>query len=252
MRRLGLELFLLASLLLTSNVCFGQVEAPTDPEFLAWPSYCQARFVTLQVGEQTQWAYKVPRVQIELAKREIGEQAFLSIHHACAGSMWLQRARMERDKVRRSFMLNQSITETTYTVLRIPESSPLLPGLYSNLAAANKELGNTDVAIGHLERAIALQPTVPATYVSLGLLYRSLGQLPKAREIFQRGSDATGEQSAELHYHFGLLLLQLKDNGPALQHAKLAYARGFPLPGLRNKLMAQGLWDGKLADSQSP
>ena len=145
MRSVGMEFIIFVALAMMSSVCYGQVEPPTDPEFLAWPSYCQARYVTIPIGEQSPWAAKIPKAQIELAKREIGENVFLSVHHACAGSMWLQRARYERDRVQRKFMFGQVIMETSYTVARIPDSSQLLPGLYANLATASKELGNSEV-----------------------------------------------------------------------------------------------------------
>jgi len=42
------------------------------------------------------------------------------------------------------------------------------------------------------------------------------------------------------------LHLKKKDYELAIIYAKKAYELGFPLPGLRNKLMKIGKWDGKL------
>ena len=243
MRGFAAALINVLAFTLLPNVCFGQIEVPSDAEFLAWPDYCQARFVQLPVGEQSQWATKISRAQIEIAKRAIGETAFLSIHHACAGSMWLERARYEKDKTRRNFMYNQVTMETSYTLARVPETSPLMPGLLANMAAAARGLGNDDRAVEYLQHAVELLPENPATYVSLGLLYRSMGDLQKSRDVFVRGSKATGESSPELNYDFALLLLQLKEFPLAVHHARLAYSLGFPLPGLKNKLKKLGLWD---------
>ena len=47
--------------------------------------------------------------------------------------------------------------------------------------------------------------------------------------------------SAEAHYNLGLAYLAKKNNQAAFKQAKLAYQLGYPLPGLKNKLAAQGL-----------
>lgn len=45
----------------------------------------------------------------------------------------------------------------------------------------------------------------------------------------------------ELQYNYALLLVDLKRYDEALELANKAYAKGFPLPGLKNKLAAKGL-----------
>lgn len=45
----------------------------------------------------------------------------------------------------------------------------------------------------------------------------------------------------ELQYNYALLLVDLKRYDEALELANKAYAKGFPLPGLKNKLAAHGL-----------
>ncbi len=53
-------------------------------------------------------------------------------------------------------------------------------------------------------------------------------------------------EDATTNYNLGLMYLKEKDYEQAIVHAKTAYELGFPLPGLRNKLMKTGKWDGKL------
>ena len=49
-------------------------------------------------------------------------------------------------------------------------------------------------------------------------------------------------KSPEAHYNLGLLYFDAGRTDDALEHAVAAYDAGFPLPGLRNKLMSAGHW----------
>jgi len=53
-------------------------------------------------------------------------------------------------------------------------------------------------------------------------------------------------ENANINYNIGLMYLKEKDYEQAIVYAKKTYELGFPLPGLRNKLMKTGKWDGKL------
>ncbi len=53
---------------------------------------------------------------------------------------------------------------------------------------------------------------------------------------------AQGSKSPEVHYNLGLLYFDLADFPHAQEQARIAYADGYPLPGLRNKLKKAGYW----------
>jgi len=48
---------------------------------------------------------------------------------------------------------------------------------------------------------------------------------------------------ANVLYNLGLLYFDKKNYDKALAYAKRAYKRGFPLPGLKNKLAGVGRWE---------
>jgi len=48
--------------------------------------------------------------------------------------------------------------------------------------------------------------------------------------------------SAEVHYNMGLLEVELERFDAALEHAHKAYALGYPLEGLKNRLKRAGKW----------
>lgn len=51
--------------------------------------------------------------------------------------------------------------------------------------------------------------------------------------------------SPEVHYNAGLYFTSIGDYATAVEHASFAYSHGYPLPGLRRKLMKKGAWDGE-------
>jgi tetratricopeptide (TPR) repeat protein len=64
-------------------------------------------------------------------------------------------------------------------------------------------------------------------------------QIPMA-EAWYRKAIEVAPTSAEANYNYGLVLFELKQYEEARRRAKAAYASGFPLPGLRDKLQKAG------------
>jgi Tfp pilus assembly protein PilF len=64
-------------------------------------------------------------------------------------------------------------------------------------------------------------------------------------EAFYHFTVAAGvePENATVHYNLGLLYLKRKDFEQARVQAKLAYQLGFPLPGLKNRLIEAHHWD---------
>jgi tetratricopeptide (TPR) repeat protein len=70
-----------------------------------------------------------------------------------------------------------------------------------------------------------------------------LKQRKRALELLDAA--AVGAQGAELHYNLGLFYLQGGELEKARAHATEAYALNYPLPGLRDRLVAAGAWTAK-------
>ena len=67
------------------------------------------------------------------------------------------------------------------------------------------------------------------------------GKNGEAIEQFKIALDKSPD-NANVHYNLGLAYLSLKKYDESLAHAKRAYELGFPLPGLRDKLVRAGKW----------
>ncbi len=86
--------------------------------------------------------------------------------------------------------------------------------------------------------------TIYASYLyKAGKKAEALNQLNKAVEL--------GEDSPNTSYNIGLIYYDLYEYDKALSFAHRAYGSGFPLPGLRNKLIRAGKWREPVMRSNS-
>ena len=91
------------------------------------------------------------------------------------------------------------------------------------------------------ERAIAYAPHDVTARMVYGSYLLAMGQDAAALEQLDAASRLAPEQ-ATIQYNLGLMYVKKKEYDKASAHAQKAYALGFPLPGLKNKLKAAGKW----------
>ena len=75
----------------------------------------------------------------------------------------------------------------------------------------------------------------------MGYYLQRLGNFQLAIEYYKRAL-GINENYADAYYNLGLIYLELDDFDQALKNAHAAYARGFPLDGLRKRLIKAGYW----------
>ena len=78
-------------------------------------------------------------------------------------------------------------------------------------------------------------------YVLFGDYQRKLGQDELAEKPWMPAL-AIEENSIDAHYNLGLLYFSLGKHSASVDHARIAYEFGFPLPGLKQKLATAGYW----------
>jgi hypothetical protein len=61
-----------------------------------------------------------------------------------------------------------------------------------------------------------------------------------ARDTLREADRISNGESIEVQYNLGLINLDLGDSLAAVENAKKAYAKGYPLPGLRRRLAQAG------------
>lgn len=93
----------------------------------------------------------------------------------------------------------------------------------------------------YFDRAIRFRPGDGLTRLAYGTYLATIGETEKSIEHMQEAARLEPDNAA-INYNLGLMYLKRKDYAQARDYAKKAYALGFPLPGLRNKLVAAGAW----------
>ena len=93
----------------------------------------------------------------------------------------------------------------------------------------------------YFERAARFAETDPTPLLLQGVHLARLKQPREAIKPLTRAS-ALAPRDANIAYNLGLAYLDSGDTSNALEQAKIAYSLGFPLPGLRKRLMDAGVW----------
>lgn len=91
----------------------------------------------------------------------------------------------------------------------------------------------------YFDRAIRFRPKQSGTWMIYGMHLHASKRLKDAREAYENAENL-GETSAQFHYNFGLLLVDLGDLDRAEMHAKQAYANGYQFQGLKERLKQRG------------
>jgi tetratricopeptide (TPR) repeat protein len=179
---------------------------------------------------------------ISVQQASLGPETFLHIHHYCAGAAYLQRAKFTSDPQQIPFFLQSALTEATYTFERIPASSPAYSTIAVTLSQIMRMRKQPDQGAEYLDRALAAQPHDARAYVGLALLQRDMKKLEAARDTLLRGDAAVEGKSVEIQYNLGLVLLEMGELDRAYEYASQAYAAGYPLTGLKDRLKKAGAW----------
>ena len=215
---------------------------PSADEWETWPAYCRARYTTLEISMDTDFANRISASEVEHWKAVLGP-AFLNVHHYCAGLVEFRQATGAETQNDRQFHLNQALGDAQYSFDRTELTNFLAPDMAALLAQIKLELGHPEMAEQVLQRVIVAQPFADRPYLVLSMIYRRQGNATAAVKILEQGNETTSMKSAEINYTLGLLYFEAKNYQGARACADRAYALGYPLPGLRNKLKKAGVLD---------
>jgi tetratricopeptide (TPR) repeat protein len=233
----------LASALMSTSHAAGWGFVPTAREWESWPQYCRVQYSYINRGANAYGDY-YPDSAIAMWRDRIGEKTFISLHHYCAAWLYLKRLKLETHVEAKANLLSRVVDDATYTYERADPGGVMYPLIASVMAQAKAANGDREDAVAILQRAIEDQPGRFECYGTLANLYREEHKLDNAVQVMKQANAATGGESAEVQYNLGLINLEAGDVDAAVENAKRAYELGYPLPGLRNKLVKLGRWSG--------
>ncbi len=126
-----------------------------------------------------------------------------------------------------------------YTLRAFPNHYPALDTLVRDYFIDKKLLPTPPEC--YFYRAIVFKPNDANVYALFGVYMQRRGKVADAVKLYQQ-SLALRPSNPEVHYDLGLALAKLGRYAEARSQAQLAYAGGYPLPGLRNILKRAGQW----------
>lgn len=94
----------------------------------------------------------------------------------------------------------------------------------------------------YFDRAMRFVPDDAMVKAIYGNYLFALGRTDEALTMFKIASEMMPTDPT-VNYNTGLAYFKKKDYANARRHAIIAYDQGFPLPGLKSKLVAVGQWD---------
>ncbi len=94
----------------------------------------------------------------------------------------------------------------------------------------------------YLQRAMRFSSKDTTVHMLYGILLQRTGRREQALKEYERACELD-PNNVQAKYNLALLLVELKRYSEAKDYADKLYGRGFPLPGLRDKLKAAGQWN---------
>jgi Flp pilus assembly protein TadD len=134
--------------------------------------------------------------------------------------------------------------ELDYTLRAFPNHHRALAAL-AKLGVRDKTIkpnGTKYSVYCYFERAIRFKPNDAVVRMVYSNYLQKLGQPDQALDQLNVAVHLQPEDPT-INYNLGLLYMEKKDYALARTHAKKAYEQGFPLPGLKNKLVQAGKWE---------
>jgi len=143
-------------------------------------------------------------------------------------------------------------SDIAYTLRVFPNHHPALLTMaeWSLKSRANPPANVQYTVECWFERGIRFQPDDGMVKVVYGVY---LMKAKKAKEAVKQleAAVAQGNAGANAHYNLGLAYLEAGQFDKSLDSAHRAYAAGFPLPGLRDRLSRAGKWRDPVAAGAS-
>lgn len=157
-------------------------------------------------------------------------------HHFCFGLVHLNRARRGAEK------FDLAIGEMSYSYDQMNRNSPMFSYVSANLGTAMYLGRKRDQATRVWTEAINMQPQRRESYLALADALLGENRPQEALKVLQRYEEKKETDYPDAEHFLAQTYFDLKQYGEAKTHAERAYALGYPVFGLRDKLKRLGKW----------
>lgn len=246
LRRAGLLVIMILGLITGPRVGLAYSFVPTQAEFLTWPDYCKVIYLRTNIGKgSTGFAELITAEAFAAGTAALGSEPFGDggVHHYCASVLLLARARNEADQQQRDFLLSQAESESQFTMARAIPNGHMYVQTSMQLAMVQYEQGDVDQSLNLLDDLISSTQHNAHPYLAKSIIHFRRKEYGLAYDTLMLADSAVDGASSEVHYYLGLILVKMDRPEEAVQYAKLAYDKGYPLPGLMFQLERRGYWE---------
>ncbi|MFV0476240.1 MAG: CDC27 family protein [Parahaliea sp.] len=134
-----------------------------------------------------------------------------------------------------------TLPDIDYTLRAWPNHHRALFSMIRSISMPDIELGQKRIGPPecYLQRAINFSPNDAMARMLFGVYLQNKKRYEEALKLY-RSAELIEPENLQIKYNLGLVLSNLKQYDEALKYANDVYARGFPLPGLRNNLKVAG------------
>jgi tetratricopeptide (TPR) repeat protein len=211
----------------------------SQAEWDGWPIVCKVRYTVSLEGRSSAYANSFPPDTVQRWADRYGD-CWGMLHHHCAGILWLQRAQQTPSKQERQNALLYALEQNESSQKRCSKSNRQFSVALTHMGMVYTEAREFAKAKQEFDEALGLHPDYDGAYIAKGIMLKRSGKPEESLATLVAGSAATQGSSAELEYALGLAYFNSNQFEKAREHARRAYALGYPLPSLKDKLASVG------------
>jgi tetratricopeptide (TPR) repeat protein len=157
-------------------------------------------------------------------------------HHFCYGLIHLGRAKRGAEK------FDTAVSEFNYSYGQMNRNAPMFSYVSANLGRALYGQRKKADAAKVWTEAIALQPQRREAYLALAEALLGEHRADEALKVLLKYEDNKESDYPDAEHFLAQTYFDLKKYAEAKTHAERAYALGYPVFGLRDKLKQIGKW----------
>ncbi len=150
---------------------------PSERELKLLPSYCKPR--------AHNWGNDRNDPRTKKWYRIFGNN-YIHMHHYCQAILYLTKANLEFNSLRRTRLLENALEELKYMEKRITPDFVLLPELYIYLSKSYRGLNDLGKAFYYADKAVTLKPDYIKGVIVFADLAVSLGQRDEALKAIEK------------------------------------------------------------------
>lgn len=215
------------------------IDQPTEAEWLSWPEFCRSGFLGSQWGKDSRFRDRnteATAASLRMQKTTVG---IPGVHHFCLGMIHVNRAKSALSGESSRALAKQAIDDIEYSFSRMTAAAPRYSLVTAYYGMALYRYGKRREAMEMWNRGIEAKPASRESYLAMAEALIGEKKAKEALAVLLRYEERKESDAPDAEAFLAHTYLELGMHDKAREHADRAYAFGYPLPGLRNRIERQ-------------